>query len=163
MVNPLLDALANTRGLRQALPFLTKIVQATPELSNAAIMASARAAGLHFENVGVGVVLNQLKANVNIAQQFRVASLDQIPSLDTLGQALTPLKKNYSFIARIAGFNPLTGLRETTHVTVVSDTLMTPADIQAAALRFGDTGQSGAGLINRSVSVESGLVSPLAI
>ncbi len=160
MVFALLEALGVTKGLREALPFLEHIVTDNPELSARAILGMARDAGLRFTDAPAFNIVAQLKANLNAKELFNLTAFDELPKFTSLERAVTPLAKNYSFLVKITGYNALTGERENRHISVVSDNLLTPADIIKSALNIPNQSPGSSVLSNATVSIVSGKVSP---
>lgn len=159
----LLEDIAVTQGLREALPFLSSLVEASPDLSARAILGAARAIGLSFSDAPAFNIVAQLKANISIRDQFNLTSFTSLPSIDSLERSVAPLSKNYSFLVSITGFNGVTGEREQRHVTVVSDTLLTPEQILETAINI-PSGNPGSQLLsNATVNIERGTVSPFAL
>ncbi len=162
MAISLIEDLLVTKGLREALPFLQAFVEETPEASARSILAAAREAGLSFSNQPAFNIIAQLKANLDIRERFKLTDFTQLPSVDSLEKAITPLSKNYSFLVRITGFNSTTGERERRFVTVVSDNLLTPEQVLMTANNL-PTGTPGSQILgNSTVSIQSAMVSPLA-
>lgn len=162
MVLAVLADILVTKGLREALPFITGLVEATPEASARSILTAARAAGLSFSNQPAFNLVAQLKANLSIREKFKLTAFDQLPSLDSLEKAVSPLSKNYSFLVKITGFNSATGERERRFVTVVSDSLLSPESILRTANSL-PTGNPGSQVLsNQTVSIESASISPFA-
>jgi len=163
-VTTILGALGGlTKGLRAALPFIESIVNRDPGLSARDVINAARAAGLSFRDAGAFQVIGQLKANVAVRERFRLTDFNGLPSLDSLERALTPLRKDYSFLVRISGFNRASGSREQRFVTVVSDNLLSPAEILQSALKAPSETPGSSPLENATVSIERGMISPLAL
>lgn len=163
MVLGLLSAIAVTKGLREALPFLTGLVEADPTLSARSIIAAARAAGLSFQDAPAFNIISQLKANLDIREAFHLTDFTSLPDINSLERAVSPLSKNYSFLASITGYNSVTGARERRLVTVVSDTLLTPEQIFETVLSL-PSGTPGSQILsNATVNIESGKVSPFAL
>lgn len=159
----LLADIAVTKGLREALPYLTHLVEADPNASARSILTAARSLGLSFTDAPAFNIVSQLKANLSIRDKFRTTDFTSLPSIDSLERAVSPLSKNYSFLVSITGFNGVTGARERRHVTVVSDTLLTPEQVLETALAI-PSGQPGSQLLgNATVNIERGMVSPLAL
>lgn len=162
MALELLEDLVLTKGLKQAIPFLTGIVEANANLTNKAILDIARTAGLSFRDSVAGRVVTQLKADFDIMSRFRLGSLDELPDLRDLITSKDPLSKNYAFLAQVTGTHPETGGRITRNFYITSDTLLTPAQVQSIALGLpGDDGQ-GYELMNATVNVTRGIKSRYA-
>lgn len=162
MLTELLAELASTKGLREALPYFAKAVEAAPTLSATEIIAEARGAGLSFRDSGAFNIISQLKANVATRLAFKLTAFDELPSTSALETAVTPLSKDYSFLVSIRGLNQVTGEREKRFVTVVSDELLTPEQILETALGIPTGAPGSQSLINQTVTIESGKISPLA-
>lgn len=150
MVLALFEGLELSKGLREAIPFLNHIVTDNPELGNQNILDLAREAGLRFTDGPARVIVNQIKSDIKAFQLFNVEALDELPSLRSFGKIDSPLTKNYSFGVKITGYNSLTGERETRNITVVSNELLTPAQIYADALNLPND-KPGSSILSNSV------------
>ncbi len=158
----LFGAIELTKGLREALPFFEHIIEQSPLASATHVIELARDAGLSFRDSGAFNIISQLKSNASLKAAFKLTSFDSLPDPNTLGIAITPLRKDYSYLVSIKGLNEVTGARERRFVTIVSDDLLSPAQIFKAAMGL-PTGQEGSQLLrNQTVTLESALKSPLA-
>lgn len=157
MVAPLLFQSFITKGLREALPFLTYLVEANPTASARSIIADARASGLSFTDTGAFRVIGQLKANLDARRLFGLLDDNELPEPETLGVALGDLRKNYSFAVEIVGLNRASGERETRHVTIVSDDLLTPNQILETAIQLPTHVGGSMGLENAQYRITGGL------
>lgn len=156
----LLEDLAVTKGLREALPYLTSLVEAEPALSARSIISTLRSQGLSFGDAGAFNIISQLKANLDVRELFQTTDLTSLPEIESLERAVSPLSKNYSFLVSIKGFNGVTGERETRHVTIVSDTLLTPEQILTTAQSLPSGAPGSQVLGNSTISIEAGFRSP---
>ncbi|MAH49990.1 hypothetical protein CMI37_29495 [Candidatus Pacearchaeota archaeon] len=67
---------------------------------------------------------------------------DLRPNPARLPTSIAPMTRKYRFEVRIDGTNPLTRTQESHYVTVRSDNLLTPEEIENEAERLWNTGQS---------------------
>lgn len=162
MTGALALGLTLTKGLREALPFLDSLIDEEPELSARAIIRMLRSQGLGFRDSDAFALIGQLKSNLNARKLFKLTGLDDIPSLDTLEKAVTPLGKDFSFLVKISGFDRNLGERVNRFVTVVSDTLLSLNEILDIAAQAPQGKEGSEALINSRSEVISGKRSPLA-
>ncbi len=163
MAIPLLQLVAVTKGLREALPFLEGLVARNPAASATSILKVARDAGLSFRDAPAFQLVGQLKSNLQTLSRLRLTDFAQVPSDEELEVAVTPLRKNYSYLVGIQGTNPLTGGRERRFVTVVSDNSLSPNEVFQTALEA-PSGREGSQILNNQrLSLDSAKISPLAL
>lgn len=163
MVLPLISRIGVTKGLREALPFITSLVESNPTMSARAILVAARDAGLSFRDGPALNVVAQLKANLDIARRFRGIDFNDVPRDSDFEVAVTPLKKDYSYIVQITGLNPATGERERRTVAIASDNALSPESVLESALDLPRDRPGSQGLINTTYNITHAYISPLAI
>ena len=73
---------------------------------------------------------------------LRSVRRDLRPNPARLPTSIAPMTRAYRFEVRIDGTNPLTGAKESNYVTVRTDNLLTPEELEAEAERLWNEGQS---------------------
>lgn len=160
MVLALIEALGVTKGLREAIPFLEGIVTRNPELSARAVIEAAREAGLRFSDGPAFNIISQLKSNLDAKELFGLTDLDELPDLHAFGLSDSPMTRNYQFMVSIRGYNPLTGEREERFISIMSDSILSPAQVIETALALPKDSPGSQWLSNATVTVESAKKSP---
>lgn len=148
-----------SKTIRTATPFIVHGVSAG--LSANSILSSLQAGGL---GVRRSTGLNMIR---NLRKQYGAPGLVKgvkpglFPEPERYGIAAYPTKRKFTYVMKVTGYNPVTGLSDVQHVNVVSDDTLTLAELEETAIDLTSEGQSAGTLFPESAMVEKVLVSPL--
>lgn len=148
MAAPLIAGL--TRAARLAMPFIERGVR--EGLSSRAIETAIRAGG--FAAPRRTVLLEVMRAMRGVEESgkaLRFLRQGARPDPARLPEALTTIRRAYSFTLEVRGTHISTGAPLVQHVTVTSDTLLTRAEMEAAAAEAVDQGNERYGIEVESV------------
>lgn len=89
-------------------------------------------------------VINAVRREYRLGADLRNRPLNRIIGERSLHEAITPLRRQYSFDVLVRGIDTATGLLRGQYITVSTDRLLTRAEIEAAAMRAA-SGAGGSG------------------
>lgn len=143
MAAPLIAGL--TRAARLALPFIERGVR--EGLSSRAIERAIRDGGLSAPRRQVLLdTMRALKGVEDAGKALKFLRQDARPDPSRLPEALTTIRRQYSFTVEVRGTLISTGEDFVQHVTVTSDSLLTRAEMEEAAVEAVDQGQERYGI-----------------
>lgn len=125
-----------TRPSRAALGIVRRGV--LEGLSANRIQDALTAGGLGIRRTTLLALIRELKGAEEAAGRLRFTRLDRLPDPSRLPEAITRLRRTYSFDVMLRGHNTLTGAEETRWVTVSLDELRSRRDIEDIASDFGE-------------------------
>lgn len=101
------------------------------------------ATGSGVRRVDLLAGIRHLRGQVEGALHIRNIRRDRLPDPARLPRAQTRILSNFSFVVDVRGIDSDTGLAATRQLTIRSDRLLTPAEIEEAALDAIDEAQEG--------------------
>ena len=146
---PLGLGLRGAAALRRVLPFIRSGVN--QGLSGRAITRVLQDAGLGIARSTVSSAMRSLLAETLAGQSIELQSPTSFINPEILPPALTKLARKYSFTIRITGTSEQTGFLESRFITVSTDRIMTPEELEAFAEGMGADPRRGYGMIITAV------------
>lgn len=89
-------------------------------------------------------VINAVRREFRLGADLRDRPLNRVIGERVLHEAITPLRRQYSFDVLVRGIDMATGLLRGQYITVSTDRLMTRAEIERAAM-LAASGSGGSG------------------
>lgn len=149
----LLDTLS--RSARTAYPFIQRGVR--EGLSANSIQASLQAAGIGIRRQALLDVIRAESGAQLASSALRFAKPETFPNPARLGEALTKIRRQFSFTVEVRGTLGSTGEGFIQHVTVSTDRLLTRQAIEDAAQAMVEDEQERYGIDVGSVVLTGGL------
>ena len=125
---------------RRAYPFVLAGVEGG--VSSRALTEILREGGTPLRRQSLLEMMRRISGVEASAKRIRNVRKDRLPTAGTLPEALTKIKKRYSFRVRVEGVWSSTGERVKQFINVVSNELMTPHQAEMTAEEYASTGTS---------------------
>jgi len=129
---------ALSASARLAYPAIVRGVREGLSLNR--LQAALQEANLGIRRATLLSLMQRERALVSAGESMRFLPRAARPDPARLPEALTILRRQFSFTVELRGRSLQTGERTTQHVTVASDRLLTRAEIEDVAERFGQQG-----------------------
>lgn len=143
MAAPLIAGL--TRAARIAMPFIERGVR--EGLSSRAIESAIRAGGLSVPRRQVLLdVMRGLKGIEDSGKSLKFLRQGARPDPSRMPEALTRIRRQFSYTVEVRGTHVSTGSPFVQHVTVTSDSLLTRAEMEEAAAEAVDSSKDRYGM-----------------
>lgn len=104
------------------------------------LISTATGTGLRRVDLLAG--MRHVRGQVEAGLHIRNIRRDRLPDPARMPRAQTHILSDYSFVVEVRGVDPSTGLASTRNLTVRSDRLLTPAEIESEARSAIDEAQS---------------------
>lgn len=102
-------------------------------------------------------IMRREQSVVERSERLKFLGLDRRPSPASLAEALTKIRREYSFTVEVTGTMVSTGASLTQHITVTSDTLLTRREIEEAARDLVESDKDQYGVEVESVTITRGM------
>ena len=152
-----------TKGVREALPFLTHLVTSPENLSKNEMLRRLSDAGLGINRAQGLKVIGQLQAADRAGVYLREYSAADLPVFGDLAKAVTPLLRNFAYLIRARYYLPSTGETLERFITYSTNTLITKDQALAAIAEETAGLQAASGTIHLGGTVDNVLISPDAV
>jgi hypothetical protein len=149
---PYLESL--TAAARKALPFITRGVR--EGLSSRELSAALSAQGLGLRRQSLLDLMRLTRADWDAQKALQNARPDLKIRPELLPEALTKLRRSLSYTAEIRGTAGDTGKEVVQHVTITSDQVMTPTQVEETASQVAERERGRYGLDIVSVRFTGG-------
>jgi len=155
MAGSYLDRL--TGAARFSYPFIQRGVR--EGLSANAIQKALQANDIHLRRTTVLDLVRRERELVSAGSSLKFLNLGSRPDPRRLPEALTAIRRRYSFTVEVRGTLLSNGESRTQNITVVSDRLLTRGEIEATASGFAEGGGERYGMNVDSVVLTRGMKS----
>lgn len=140
MALPLLARLS--ASARSAFPFIRRAVSEGMSVLDTQVLLNE--SGFPVKQTELLRVINAVRKEMRLGADLRGLPRDRPIAARLLHDAITPLRRQFSFDVLVRGIDTAAGVLRGQHVTVTSDDPLSPEQIEAIAERFA-VGREGSG------------------
>jgi len=144
-----------TAAARTIYPFIQRGVR--EGLSIESIGRIFRAEGFHLANATLREMVRHERSLIAASEHLRFTNLDKLIDVSRLPNALTTLRRAYSFTVEVRGIFASDKQRGTQHVTVTTDRTLTRREIESAAMEAMEAGADRYGMDVEAVQLVGGM------